>query len=163
MRAENDADACRSFAAAEWHDSDRLLSWAQRCERLCASSAVLPLSRTLVTETEKHVMRQRVVKAYQFKPWRRIGSVAHAPVRRRSVDPWRGRLTQNLQRNRPKVLIHEMILEEPSIQRWPAFTQQRPDAMFLPEQLRRGGKIDPRAPTHADDLDCSLSSKPLEL
>ncbi len=25
FRAENDADACRSFAAVEWHDSDRLL------------------------------------------------------------------------------------------------------------------------------------------
>jgi hypothetical protein len=25
LGAENDADACRSFAAAQWHDSDRLL------------------------------------------------------------------------------------------------------------------------------------------
>jgi hypothetical protein len=25
FRAENDADACRSFAAVEWHYSDRLL------------------------------------------------------------------------------------------------------------------------------------------
>jgi hypothetical protein len=26
FRAENDADACRSFAAVEWHYSDRLLA-----------------------------------------------------------------------------------------------------------------------------------------
>jgi hypothetical protein len=25
FRAENDADACTSFAAVEWHDSDRFL------------------------------------------------------------------------------------------------------------------------------------------
>ena len=25
FRAKNDADACRSFARVEWHDSDRLL------------------------------------------------------------------------------------------------------------------------------------------
>jgi hypothetical protein len=28
FRAENDADACRSFAAVEWYDSDRVLSWS---------------------------------------------------------------------------------------------------------------------------------------
>jgi hypothetical protein len=56
-----------------------------------------------------------------------------------------------------------MILEELSIQRWPAFAQERPDAMFLPKHLRRGGEIDPRASTHTDNLDCSLSSKPLKL
>src|SRR5687767_6347823 len=30
FRAENDPDGCRSFAAVEWHDSDRLLSYAER-------------------------------------------------------------------------------------------------------------------------------------
>ena len=108
-------------------------------------------------------MRQRIVETYQFKPWRRIGCVAYAPVRRRTVDPRRGRVTQDLQRNRPKVFIHEMILEELSIQRWPAFAQERPDAMFLAEPLRRGDEIDPRAAPHTDDLDCSLSSKPPNL
>jgi hypothetical protein len=34
FRAENDADVCRSFAAAEWHDSDRLLGQGG-CNRVC--------------------------------------------------------------------------------------------------------------------------------
>jgi hypothetical protein len=32
FRAENDADACRSFAAAEWHGSDRLLAPKSNCQ-----------------------------------------------------------------------------------------------------------------------------------
>jgi hypothetical protein len=33
FRAENDAGTCRSFAVAEWHDSDRLLG---KCEGDCS-------------------------------------------------------------------------------------------------------------------------------
>ena len=63
-------------------------------------------------------------------------------VRRRSVDPRLGGLTQYLVGHRPKVLINQLVLEEVSVQSGAAFTEQRPDAMFLPEPLCEGGKID---------------------
>jgi hypothetical protein len=34
FRAENDADACRSFVAVEWHYSDRLLGYTAGQEAL---------------------------------------------------------------------------------------------------------------------------------
>ena len=72
-------------------------------------------------------------------------------VRRGSVDPGLGGLTQDLEGHRPKVLIDQLVLEELSIQSRPAFTEQRPDAMFLPEQLCGGDKINPRSFTHGED------------
>ena len=89
------------------------------------------------------MVRQSIVKAYQSKP--RCGSwrIAHVTIRRRSVDPGLGGLTQYLKRHRPKVLIDQLVLEELSIQSGSAFTEQCPDAMFLPEQLCGRDKIDP--------------------
>ena len=79
-------------------------------------------------------------------------------VRRRSVDPRLGGLTQYLVGHRPKVLINQLVLEEVSVQTGAAFTEQRPDAMFLPEQLCRGDKIDLRSFTCGDNLYRSLSA-----
>ena len=101
-------------------------------------------------------MRQSIVKAYQSKPRCGLWCIAHVTVRRRSVDPGLGGLTQYLKGHRPKVLIDQLVLEELSVQSWSAFTEQRPDAMFLPEQLCGGGKIDPRSFTHGEDCNRSF-------
>jgi len=102
------------------------------------------------------VVRQSIVQAYQSKPRCGFGRITHVPVRRRSVDPGLGGLTQYLKGHRPKVLINQLVLEELSIQNWSAFTEQRPDAMLLPEQLCDGDKIDPRSFTYGENFNRSL-------
>jgi len=79
-------------------------------------------------------------------------------VRRRSVYPRLGGLIQYLKRHRPKGLIDQLVLEELSLQRRSAFTEQCPNAMFLPEQLCDGAKIDLRSFTHGEDFNRSLTA-----
>ena len=69
------------------------------------SDSVLKRSWTLVSKAEECVVRQSIVKADQAKPRRSFWRITHVTVRRRSVDPLLGGLTQYLKRHRPKVLI----------------------------------------------------------
>ena len=84
-----------------------------------------------------------IVKAYQSKPRRSSWRIAHMTVGCGTVEPELGRLTQHLKRDRPKVLIDQLILEELSIQTRSAFAEQTANAIFLSEQLRGHDKIDP--------------------
>lgn len=102
------------------------------------------------------MVRQRIVEADQSKPGCGFWYIAHVTVRRQSVDSRLGGLTQDLKRHRPEVLIDQPVLEELSIQSGSAFTEQRPDAMFLPEHLCGGDEIDLRSFPHGDDLYRSL-------
>ena len=88
------------------------------------------------------------MKTDQSKPRRGFWRIAHVTIRRRSIDLGLGGLTQYLKRYRPKVLIDQLVLEELSIQNRPAFTEQCPNAMFLPEQVCGRDKIDSRSFTH---------------
>lgn len=99
------------------------------------------------------MVRQSIVKAYQSKPRGSFWCIAHVTIRRRAVDLGLGGLTQDLKGDRPKVLIDQLALEEFSIQCRPAFTEQRPNAMFLPELLRSDSKIDPPSLTHGEDFE----------
>ena len=122
------------------------------------SDSVLKFSWAFVPMAEKRMVRQSIVKADQSKPRCGFGRIAHVAVRRRSVDLRLGGLTQYLKRHRPKVLIDQLVLEELSIQRRSAFTEQSPDAMFLPKQLCDGNKIDLPSLTHGDGFNRSLTA-----
>src|ERR1039458_6308456 len=70
------------------------------------SYSVLKFSWTLVPKTEEHVVRHSGMDTYQSEPGRRFRCIAYITVRRRPVDPRLGSLAQDLERNRPKVLIN---------------------------------------------------------
>ena len=61
------------------------------------------------------MMRQSVMDADQSKPGCRFWSIADITVRCRPVDPRMGRFAQHLERNRPKVLINQVLFEKLAI------------------------------------------------
>src|SRR5687768_11378236 len=65
FRADNDEDTCRSFAAVEWHDSDRLLG-----RLVTALTAKIIRARITVTGYAEPVEHKR----YQAAPWANYAS-----------------------------------------------------------------------------------------